>query len=129
MLWEHLSKFCTAYLNNILIYNSNLKWHWKHVWAVLTKLQEASIQTNMDKFEFYVIETNYLELIISTEEIKINSAKVKAIPTWSTSTNIKEMQLFIKVCNFYCYFIWGFFNIASPLNALTKKKIVKKLWS
>ena len=81
MLWKYLNKFCTAYLDNILIYNSNLKEHRKHVQAVLAKLQEAGIQADVDKCKFYVTETKYLGLIISTNGIKMDPAKVKAICT------------------------------------------------
>ena len=31
MLWEYLNKFYTAYLDNILIYSSNLKEYKEHV--------------------------------------------------------------------------------------------------
>ena len=31
VLWEYLNKFCTAYLDDILIYSSNLREHKKHV--------------------------------------------------------------------------------------------------
>ena len=77
--WEYLNKFCTVYLDNILIYNSNLKEHKEHVQLVLVKLCEFSIQANVDKCKFYVTKTKYLGLIISTKEIKIDSAKIKAI--------------------------------------------------
>ena len=43
MLWEYLNKFCMAYLNNILIYSSNLKGHKEHVQLVLAKLYEFDI--------------------------------------------------------------------------------------
>ena len=31
MLWEYLNKFCTAYLDDILIYSSNLKDYKEHM--------------------------------------------------------------------------------------------------
>ena len=38
LLWEYLNDFCTAYLDDILIYSMNLKDHKQHVRKVLTKL-------------------------------------------------------------------------------------------
>ena len=35
VLWEYLNKFCTAYLDHILIYSSNLKKHKEHVQLML----------------------------------------------------------------------------------------------
>ena len=43
VLWEYLNKFCTAYLDDILIYSSNLWEHKEHVRLVLAKLREFGI--------------------------------------------------------------------------------------
>lgn len=125
VLWKHLNKFWIAYLNNILIYNLNLKEYVKYIWTILAKLREAEILINVDKYEFYIIKIKYLKLIISTNSIKIDLAKVKAICTWSIPISVKEICFFIEFCNFYYRFIQGFFKIANPLNTLTKKEIAK----
>ena len=128
VLWEYLNKFCTAYLDDILIYSSNLRKHKEHVRLVLAKLREFGIQADVDKCEFYVTETKYLGLIISTEDIKMDPAKVKAIQDWSTPTCVKDVRAFIGFCNFYRRFVLNFLKVARPLNALTKKE-VKFQWS
>lgn len=51
------------------------------------------------------METKYLGLIISTNDIKIDFAKVKAIYIQNTSINMRKMQLFIRFYNFYYKFI------------------------
>ena len=68
-----------AYLDNILIYSSNLKEHKNHIKLVLVKLREFGIQVDVDKCKFYMTETKYLGLIISTERIKMDPAKIEAI--------------------------------------------------
>ena len=79
VLWEYLNKFCTAYLDDILIYSSNLKEHKNYVRLILAKLREFEIQVDVDKCEFHVTKTKYLRLIISTKGIKIDLAKIEAI--------------------------------------------------
>ena len=79
LLWEYLNDFCTAYLDDILIYSTSMKEHRQHVQKVLTKLREAGIQADVDKCEFHVTETKYLGLIISIDGIKMDPAKVDAI--------------------------------------------------
>ena len=91
VLWEYLNKFCIAYLDNILIYSSNLKEHKEHLQLVLAKLWEFSIQVNVDKCKFYVTKTKYLRLIISTEGIKIDPAKIKAIRQWDMPMCVREV--------------------------------------
>ena len=121
VLWEYLNKLCTAYLDNILIYSSNLKEHKDHVRLVLAKLHEFGIQADVNKCKFYVTETKYLGLIISTERIKIDPVKIEAIRQWDTPTYIQEVYSFVGFCNFYRRFIRNFSNIAGLLNTLTKK--------
>ena len=79
MLWKYLNKFCTAYLDNILIYSSNFCKHKEHMPLVLAKFWEFDIQADVDKCEFHMTEIKYLNLIISTEGIKIDFAKVEVI--------------------------------------------------
>ncbi len=64
ILHEHLNKFCTAYLNDILIYFNNKLKHEIHVKLILWKLQEANLQMNIIKCKFYITQVLYLELII-----------------------------------------------------------------
>ncbi len=78
-LCEHLNKFCTAYLNDILIYFDNELEHKIYVKLILQKLQEADLQMNIIKCKFHVTQVSYLELIIIIKEIKINSFKINII--------------------------------------------------
>ena len=79
VLWEYLNKFCIAYLDDILIYSSNLKEYKEHMRLVLAKLCGFGIQADVDKCEFHVTKIKYLRLIISTEGIKMDPAKIETI--------------------------------------------------
>ena len=116
-----LNEFCTVYLDDILIYSTSMKKHQQHVQKVLARLQKAGIPADMDKCKFHVTETRYLGLMISTDSIKINLAKINAIKQWDTPTYVRKVRSFIGFCNFYRQFIRNFSKIAGPLNTLTKK--------
>ncbi len=90
-LCKHLNKFCTAYLNDILIYFNNKLEHKIHVKLILWKLQEANLQMNIIKCEFHVTQVLYLELIIIIEEIKMNSSKINIIVNWFILINVKNV--------------------------------------
>ena len=47
-------------------------------------------------------KTKYLGLIVSTNGIKMDSAKVDAIKQWDSPTCVREVCSFIEFCNFYC---------------------------
>ena len=120
-LQKYLDNFCTVYLNDILIYSEIKSEHEIHVKCVLQKLREVSLQADIIKCIFHVKEIPYLELIIITKEIKMNSAKVSTITEWLTLMNVKNVQSFLSFANFYQRFIYGYSKLASSLTHLIKK--------
>ena len=122
-LQEYLDDFCTVYLDDILIYSEIEAEHEIHVKRVLQKLREAGLQADITKCTFHVKEIPYLGLIIITEEVKMNSAKVSIIVKWPSLMNIKNIQSFLSFINFYRRFIYGYSKLAFPLTHLIKKDV------
>jgi len=123
-LHEHLNKFCTAYLNDILIYFDNELKHEIHVKLILWKLQEADLQINIIKCKFHVTQVLYLELIIIIEKIKMNSFKINIIVNWLILINVKDIQSFLNFTNFYKRFIYDYSRIAISLTRLIRKDVL-----
>ncbi len=122
-LCKHLNKFCTAYLNDILIYFDNELEHEIHVKLILQKLQEANLQMNIIKCKFHVTQVSYLELIIIIEEIKMNSSKINIIVNWFILINVKNVQSFLDFANFYRKFIYDYSRIAISLTHFIRKDV------
>jgi hypothetical protein len=76
---NYLDEFVVAYLNDILIYSKDKKKHKEHVRKMLYKLRKAEIQANIDKCEFNVFETKFLDVIVRVNEIRMNSKKIQTI--------------------------------------------------
>lgn len=65
VLQEHLSTFCSAFVDDVLIYSSgSRKDHRKKVREVILKPQEAGLQLDINKCEFEVTRTKYLGYIL-----------------------------------------------------------------
>ena len=79
ILYGMLDKFCTVYIDNILIYNNSKKKHQTHVQKVFTALQKVGLQTDINKYKFHITKISYLELIISTKYNRIDLKKVEAV--------------------------------------------------
>ena len=120
-LHGYLDRFCTAYMDDILIYSRTLSEHRHHVRQVLERLIEFGLQVDISKCEFETQEVKYLGLIISTSGIKMDPAKVACIQEWPQPRSVTDIQRFLGFCNFYRRFIAAFSRIASPLTALTQK--------
>ncbi len=128
ILREHLNKFYTAYLNDILIYFDNELKHEIYVKLILRKLQEADLQINIIKCKFYITQVSYLELIIIIEKIKMNSSKINIIVNWFILINVKDVQSFLDFANFYKRFIYDYSRIATSLIYLIRKDVLF-VWS
>lgn len=79
ILRDYRDVFCTAYLDDILIYSYTLEDNKKHVWVILQPLTKAGGFLNAKKCEFLVQETKYLGLIISKDSIKMYPTRVDIV--------------------------------------------------
>ena len=78
-LIEYLNKFYAVYINDILIFSLIRKEYIKYIKAVLSKLQEAGLQVDIRKSEFFVEKTKFLGLIVSKDGLQIDPEKIKVI--------------------------------------------------
>ena len=81
VLFEYLNDFCQAYLNDVFIYSKTKKEHTKHVRLMLQKLIDARLQVDIEKCEFYMQEIKFLKVLLSTEDIRMNSTKIEVVLT------------------------------------------------
>jgi len=104
-----------------LIYSKTQQEHWQYVKMILDHLQEADLQVDIQKCEFNVEETIFLEVIVSEQDLRMNSIKVKVIVNWATLINLKEVQSFVRFINFYRCFIKNFSKLVKLFTQLTRK--------
>lgn len=120
----YLDEFCTAYIDDILIYSKSREEHEEHVSKVLDRLREAGLQADLAKCEFYVTETKFLGYIIKPEGVGVDPDKVEVIRDWGIPIRdgkavVKGVRSFLGFCNFYRKFIEKYGQIAKPLSELT----------
>ena len=125
-LREHLNVFVIAYFDDILIYFKTTKEHEQHVKIMLRCLKQRRLLFKLEKCEFHKFEIEFLEFVIETREVRMNSNKLKAIKEWSQFTNMKEIQVFLEFVNYNRKFIKNYFKKVIPLINLTTKD---KSWS
>lgn len=125
VLREFLDIFCSAYMDDILIWSDgDYLDHMTKVSQILTKLKAAGLSIDLGKCEFAVKEVKYLGFIISAGEgIKVDPEKVAAIKEWEPPTNVRGVRSFLGFANFYRDFIDNFSEIATPLTKLTRKDV------
>ena len=79
VLFDYLDDFCTAYVDDILIYSEDPLEHNTQVKKMLQHLKKAGLQADIKKSEFSIQSTKFLGFIISTEGITMDPDKVSII--------------------------------------------------
>ena len=90
-LAKYLDIFCTAYLDNILIYSKDPLKHEEYVRKVLIRLKEHRLYVDIKKYEFKVKKTKFLGFIIGTNGIQVNPAKIDTIVQWQRPKTVKAV--------------------------------------
>ena len=78
-LREHLNVFIIAYLDDILIYSKTLLKHKQHVRTILQCLKQRRLLFKLEKCEFHQFDVEFLEFVIETQEVRMNSIKLKVV--------------------------------------------------
>lgn len=117
----YLDEFCTAYIDDILIFSENIEEHQEHVKKVLQRLLDAGLQIDIKKCEFHVQSVKFLGMIVTTKGIRMDPCKLEVIKDWAVPSNAKDISRFIGFLNFYRRFIKGFGSIVMPMTDLMKK--------
>src|SRR6266498_5431038 len=110
-----------VYLDDILIYSDNPADHHKHVKEVLRRLHKHGLFARANKCEFHSEQVEYLGYILSPEGLSMDQVNVKVVQDWPELQKVKDVQSFLGLINFYCHFVFNYFDIVVPLTHLTCK--------
>ena len=90
-----------VYIDDILIYSKNDQEHQQHIRQVLEILRANKLYGKISKCEFFKEAVEYLGHIISPAGIATDPKKVETMKQWPIPTNLKELQSFLGLCNYY----------------------------
>ncbi|XDV37360.1 hypothetical protein PO909_006967 [Leuciscus waleckii] len=128
VLRDMVDQFIYVYLDDILIFSSSLQEHVQHVRRVLQRLLENWLFVKAEKCVFHAQSVPFLGHIVSSEGMRMDPDKVKAVIDWPSPDSRKALQRFLGFANFYRRFIRNFSQLAAPLTALTSPRTTFR-WS
>ena len=122
VLRPYLGKFVVVFLDDILIYSRTKDEHVDHLCKVFDLLQVNKVYAKESKCEFFEEKIHYLGHIISSDGITMEPSKIEAIMNWPSPTNLKEIQVFLRLAGFYRKFVKDYAKVAVPLTDQLKAK-------
>ena len=123
LFWDLINKGDTAtFINNILVATDTEEGHNKLVEEVLKRLEENDLFVKPEKCKWKVREVEFLGVVISPKGVEMQKKKVEGVLSWPAPRNVKEVQKFLGLANYYRRFIENFARIAAPLHMLVRKE-------
>lgn len=111
------------YLDDVVVFGPDFNTHLKRLATVLERFKNANLKLKPSKCELLKKEVRYLGHIVSSEGVKTDPEKIKAVREWKTPTCRSELSSFLGFVGYYRRFCADYATIASPLNRLTSKKV------
>lgn len=113
---------CLVYLDDIIVYSSSLQEHLDKLRTIFDRLRKTNLKVQLDKSEFLRKEVLYLGHTITSNGLKPNNDKIKAVLNYPLPRTTTEIKSFLGLIGYYRRFIKDFAKITQPMTARLKKK-------
>jgi len=111
-----------TFIDNILVATDTKEGHDELVEEVLRRLEENNLFVKLEKCKWKVREVEFLGVVIGPKGVEMQKKKVEGVLNWPIPRNVKEVQKFLGLANYYRRFIKNFARIAAPLHMLVRKE-------
>ena len=112
-----------TYLDDILIFSSDMTSHLKHLRLLFERLRAADLKLKEVKCNFLKRHIHYLGHIMLWEGITPLLEKLNSIQKMLPPKTPKEIKQFLGLIGYYRKFVPRLSDLARPLNALTRKNV------
>ena len=73
-----------VFIDDILVYSKDAQEHEQHLRIVLETLREKKLYAKLGKCDFWLKKVSFLGHIVSSEGIRVDPAKIKAVVNWKS---------------------------------------------
>jgi len=110
------------FIDDILVATDIKKRHNELVEEVIKRLEENDLFVKPEKCKWKVRGVEFLGVVIGPKGVEMQKEKIEKVLNWPVPRNIKEVQKFLGLANYYRRFIKDFARIAAPLHVLVRKE-------
>ena len=91
-----------SFIDDVIVKTEEEAGHDEIVEEVVKRLVENDLYIKPEKYKWKVREVGFMGVVIRLEGIKIEEEKVKGVLDWPTPKEIKNVQKFLGLANYYC---------------------------
>ena len=111
-----------VFIDDVMIVTEMEEGHDEIVEEVLKRLEENDLFVKPEKCVWKVREVGFLGVIIGEDGVKMEKEKVQGVIEWPVPRNVKDVQKFLGLANYYRRFVKDFAIIAKPLHETMRKE-------
>ena len=110
--------FC--YMDDIIVFTKDVGSHLQTLELVFERLREAGLRVKLKKCRFFMKQLEFLGHTVTSNGIRTQENKIKAIVEYPPPKNIKALRRFLGIIGYYRAFVRSYASIAFPLTNLLK---------
>ena len=110
-----------VFIDDVMVATEMEEGHDEIVEEVLKRLEENDLFVKPEKCVWKVREMGFLEVIIGEDRVRMEKEKVQGVIEWLVPRNMKDIQKFLRLANYYKWFVKDFATIVKPLHEMTRK--------
>lgn len=111
------------YLDDVIITGKTFKEHLNNLGEVLSRFRKFGLKLKPTKCSLYRKEVLFLGHVVGKDGVRANPSLVQDVEKWPVPQNLKELQAFLGLTNYYRRFVQGYADIARSLHNLTRKGV------
>lgn len=128
VLSDMLGNQVLCYQDDIIVFSKTKQEHMKAIEEVLKRLRQANLKAKPSKCSFLKDSVKFLGHIVNSTGIMPDEKNLQSIQDFEPPKNVKGVQSFLRMLNYYRKYIPGCAEVSIPLTYLTKKR-TKFLWN
>ena len=112
-----------VFINDVMIVTETEEGHDEIEEEVLRRMEENNLFVKSEKCVWKVKEVGFLGVIIGPDSVRMEKEKVQEVVDWLVLRNMKDVQKFLELANYYKWFVKDFTRMAKPLHEMTRKDV------
>ena len=113
---------CKNISDDITVFGATMAEHDQNLYGVLTRLQQHDVRLNKEKCSFSKSKVTFYGHIFSSEGLRVDPEKIKAITNMSVPENVSEVKSLLEMAQYVSRYVPEYVTITAPLRALKKGK-------
>jgi len=116
---------CLIYLDDILIFSQSFEEHIERIRVIFDKIKQSGLKLSPDKCNFFLNEVKFLGHVVSSDGLKTDPDKIKALKEWPLPATVTEMRQFLGFANYYRKFVRSYAELTVSLETMLKNSSKK----